>query len=110
MPGCATRRAREMSDHAQASPDNLIDALLVGLSPDQSAVALANLLNRAGARLHTLARAQAAAHKEQQAWPAWAQLQNASRGLVLQTSTCRDLAARLPADPPSASAPPSPPQ
>lgn len=81
------------------SPDALLETLLAGLPPEAAASALANLLNRAGARLHTLARAQAAAHKDQPAWPAWAQLQNASRALVLQSSTCRDLAARLPREP-----------
>jgi hypothetical protein len=78
------------------TPDNLIDALIDGLEPEAAAVALAGLLNRAAGRLHTLSRAQASAHKDQPEWPAWAQLQNASRGLVLQSSTCRDLAARLP--------------
>jgi hypothetical protein len=79
--------------------DVLIDTLLVDLAPEAAAVALASLVNRAGARLHTLARAQAGQHKDQPAWPAWAQLQNASRALVLQSSTCRDLAARLPRTP-----------
>jgi hypothetical protein len=79
-----------------SSPDNLIDALVDGLAPEAAAVALAGLVNRAGSRLHTLSRAEAAAHKDQPEWPAWAQLQNASRALVLQSSTCRDLAARLP--------------
>jgi len=73
-----------------------VDALVAGLPPEAAAVALAGLLNRAAARLHTLARAQATARKAQPDWPAWAQLQNASRALVLQSSTCRDLAARLP--------------
>jgi hypothetical protein len=53
------------------------------------------LANRTVARLHALSRAEAAAHKDQPDWPAWAQLQNASRTLVLQASTCRDLALRL---------------
>jgi hypothetical protein len=79
-----------------STPDNFIDALVDGLGPEAAAVALAGLLNRAAGRLHTLSRAQASAHKDQPEWPAWAQLQNASRGLVLQSSTCRDLAARLP--------------
>jgi hypothetical protein len=53
------------------------------------------LANRTVARLHALSRAEAAARKDQPDWPAWAQLQNASRTLVLQASTCRDLALRL---------------
>jgi hypothetical protein len=87
-----------MTGSPQASPDNLIETLLEGLSPQQAAAALAGLVNRASARLHTLSRAQATAHKEQPGWPAWAQLQNASRALVLQASTCRELAGRLPAE------------
>jgi hypothetical protein len=86
-----------------STPDNLIDALIDGLEPEAAAVALAGLVNRAAGRLHALSRAAASAHKEQPEWPAWAQLQNASRALVLQSSTCRDLAARLPGEPPSAS-------
>jgi hypothetical protein len=86
-----------------SSPDNLIEVLIDGLGPEASAVALAGLVNRAAARLHTLSRAEASAHKDQPEWPAWAQLQNASRGLVLQSSTCRDLAARLAGPPPSTS-------
>jgi hypothetical protein len=46
-------------------------------------------------RLHNVARAEATARKNQPDWPAWAQLQNAARSLVLQASTCRDLALRL---------------
>ncbi|MDQ6674842.1 MAG: hypothetical protein M3069_29575 [Chloroflexota bacterium] len=75
--------------------DALLTRLTEGLAPEEAALALAVLLNRAGARLHTLTRGQASARKEQPEWPAWAQLQNASRTLVLHASTCRDLAARL---------------
>ncbi len=76
--------------------DSAIDSLLeADLGPEETAARLATLLNRAAARLHTHARAEAAARKDQPEWPAWAQLQNASRTLVLQASTCRDLAARL---------------
>ena len=76
--------------------DNFIEELLRDVPAEAAAAALAGLANRVAARLHTLSRAQAAAHKDQPAWPAWAQLQNASRALVLHSSTCRDLAARLP--------------
>ncbi len=77
------------------SVEALIDGLLEGLGPEEGALALATLVNRAVARLHTLARTEAAARKAQPDWPTWAQLQNASRSLVLQASTCRDLATRL---------------
>jgi hypothetical protein len=75
--------------------DALIDRLIEGLAPEQVAVALTTLAHRSVTRLHSLSRAQATASKDQPEWPAWAQLQNASRALVLQASTCRDLAAKL---------------
>ena len=76
-------------------PDEVLDGLLAQRQPEEAALALAVLINRAVARLHTLSRGEATARKEQPDWPLWAQLQNASRALVLQASTCRDLAARL---------------
>jgi hypothetical protein len=75
--------------------DALIDGLTEGRPPEEAALALATLAHRAVTRLHTLSRAQASARKDQSDWPLWAQLQNASRALVLQASTCRDLAAKL---------------
>jgi hypothetical protein len=69
--------------------------LVDDLEPEAAAQVLAQVINRAAARLHSLSRAQAAARKEQPDWPQWAQLQNAARALILQASTCRDLAARL---------------
>jgi hypothetical protein len=89
----------EQPPHGQADYQALADTLLTtvveGLGPADAALALAVLVNRASARLHNLSRGEATAHKEQPEWPAWAQLQNASRSMVLQASTCRDLAARL---------------
>jgi hypothetical protein len=79
----------------QAEADRALAELLSGLSAEQAALALATLSNRVATRLHTLARAEASARKGQPDWPAWAQLQNASRTMVLQASTCRDLARRL---------------
>ena len=78
-----------------SDPDALLKSLVEGVPAEEAALRLASLLNRAAARLHTLARAESAARKEQPDWPTWAQLQNASRALVLQASTCRDLAQRL---------------
>ena len=83
------------SDDFQALADGLLASLAEGRRPEEAALALAVLLNRAGTRLHNLTRGEASARKEQPDCPAWAQLQNASRTLVLQASTCRDLAARL---------------
>jgi hypothetical protein len=79
----------------QAVADQTLDGLVAELAPEEAALAVAVLVNRAVGRLHNLSRAEATARKEQPDWPIWAQLQNASRSLVLQASTCRDLAARL---------------
>jgi hypothetical protein len=79
----------------QVDADTALGQLTDGLPPEQVVLALAVLANRTVARLHTVSRGEAAAHKDQPQWPTWAQLQNASRNLVLQASTCRDLAARL---------------
>jgi hypothetical protein len=84
-----------MSSAPSRGPDVLIDALLEGLGSEEAAQALSTLINRAVTRLHNLSRTEATARKDQPDWPIWAQLQNASRSLVLLASTCRDLAARL---------------
>jgi len=75
--------------------DAILGPVVDDLPPEAAAQALAQLVNRASARLHVLSRNQAAARKDQADWPQWAQLQNAARALILQASTCRDLASRL---------------
>jgi hypothetical protein len=85
---------------SQSEPEAVIAELVAGLSSEEAAQRLAVLVNRGVARLHALARAEATARKGAADWPVWAQLQNASRSLVLQASTCRDLANRLVASPP----------
>src|SRR5262249_9680675 len=80
---------------AQQRADAQLEALLAGLEPQQAALALAVLAHRAAARLHACGRGEATGRKGQAEWAAWAQLQNAARALVLASSTCRDLAARL---------------
>ena len=92
-PGKPDKREEERDFQAEA--DAYLAQLLGGLGVDEAALALAVLGNRVATRLHSLARAEAGARKGQPDWPAWAQLQNASRNAVLQASTCRDLAARL---------------
>ena len=77
------------------SADELLESLIGELPPEAAAQALAMLVNRGATRLHNLARGEASARKDTPGWPAWAQLQNAARSLVLQSSTCRDLANRL---------------
>lgn len=80
----------------QAEVDAYLTQLVEGVPAEAAAQTLAGVLARAAARLHTLSRAEAAARKGAPDWPAWAALQNASRSAVLQCSTCRDLARRLP--------------
>jgi hypothetical protein len=79
----------------QERADQLLESLIEALSTEEQALALALLANRTATRLHNLSRAEAQARKGQDSWPSWAGLQNVARALVLQTSTCRDLAARL---------------
>jgi hypothetical protein len=79
----------------QARADAQLAALVEGLEPNQAALVLTVLINRAATRLHIVGRTEAAASKGQPSWAVWAQLQNAARALVLHSSTCRDLAARL---------------
>ena len=79
----------------QAEADAALSQFISGLPADEAAVALALLANRTAVRLHTLSRTEAADRKDQPDWPGWAQLQNATRTMVLQASTCRDLALRL---------------
>jgi hypothetical protein len=80
---------------SSTDPEAVLAPLVDDLAPEEAARVLAQLVNRAAARLHALSRGQAAARKEQADWAQWAQLQNAARALILQTSTCRDLANRL---------------
>ena len=79
----------------QALADAAIDQLMADQPATEASLALAVLINRAVTRLLNLSRTQAAARRQQPEWPTWAQLHNASRSLVLQASTCRDLAAKL---------------
>ena len=74
------------------------------LKDQQDPEALVTVLHRTAVELNKLARAQAAATKGSAEWGGWAGLQNATRGLVLQASTCRDLVKKLK---PSASQAPS---
>jgi hypothetical protein len=79
----------------QSLADEALGGVVDELPGQEAALALAVLINRAATRLHALSRGEATARKEQPDWAVWAQLQNVSRSLVLQASTCRDLASRL---------------
>ncbi len=84
----------------QAAADGALAQLTADLPPEAAALALALVLRRSATQLHTLSRQRATALRGEPAWPSWAALQNATRGALLQASTCRDLAAKL--SPPSA--------
>ncbi len=79
----------------QGRVDALIRDLATGLAPAEETYLLAVLANRAASELHRVARAEASARKGADDWGNWAALQNAARTLVLQSSTCRDYAARV---------------
>jgi hypothetical protein len=79
----------------QAEADELIKGLAAGLDPAEAAYGVAVIANRAAAELNRLTRAEATARRGTPEWGNWAALQNAARGVVLQSSTARDLAARL---------------
>ena len=79
----------------QADADRLIKELADGLGPEEAVYTVAVIANRAAAEMHRLARAEATARKGTPEWGSWAAFQNAARNLVLQSSTARDLAAKL---------------
>lgn len=78
----------------QAEADAYIAGATQELGAEEGALALSVLANRAATRLHNLAREQALARKGAPEWATWAALQNATRNVVLQASTARDLAAK----------------
>ncbi len=80
---------------AQARIDALLREQVTSLSAEEATYLLATIVNRAAGELHRRARQEAGQHRESDAWGSWAALQNASRSLILQSSTCRDLAAKL---------------
>lgn len=86
----------------QAEADRLIKELVAGVTAEENssgspaaAYAVAVLANRAAAEMHRLTKNEAAARRGAPEWGNWAAFQNAARNLVLQSSTARDLAAKL---------------
>ena len=79
----------------QGEADRLIKELAAGLATEQTAYAVAVLANRAAGEAHRLAKVEAAARRGTPEWGSWAAFQNAARSLVLQSSTMRDVAAKL---------------
>ena len=62
---------------------------------DRDVELLVLLLHRTAVELNKSARANATTTKGTRDWGAWAGLQNTTRGLVLQASTCRDIVRKL---------------
>jgi hypothetical protein len=79
----------------QARADRLLGELLAGLDEEQAVYAAAVLANRTANELHRRVRGGANSRRGGENWGVWAGLQNVARNLVLQSSTCRDAAARL---------------
>jgi hypothetical protein len=68
------------------------------ISSEDDPELLVLLLHRAAVELNKSARARSTQLKGTPDWGAWAGLQNTTRGLVLQASTCRDLVRKLKSD------------
>ncbi len=79
----------------QQEIERFIRAKSDGLSPEEAALVVAQIVSRAAAELHRLARAEAVRLKGTAEWGQWASLQNAARAAVLQAASCRDVASRL---------------
>jgi hypothetical protein len=62
---------------------------------DRDVELLVLLLHRTAVELNKSARAKATSSKGTPEWGAWAGLQNTTRALVLQASTCRDIVRKL---------------
>ncbi|MGH2355826.1 MAG: hypothetical protein ACRDI2_05360 [Chloroflexota bacterium] len=75
--------------------DDAIRGVSAAERPEQAALTLAAIANRAIAELNKLARAEANRHRGQPAWGSWAGLANTARDAVLRVSTCRKTAAEL---------------
>jgi hypothetical protein len=73
----------------------LLSEALRSEDPLEQAADIAAVLHRASVELLKLARTQATATKGEPEWGSWAGLQNTTRSLVLQASTCRDLIGKI---------------
>lgn len=86
------------ADEARAIPREVDDAIRLAATterPEQAALTLAAIANRAIAELNKLARAEANRRRGQPDWGTWAGLANTARDAVLKVSTCRKVALEL---------------
>lgn len=63
--------------------------------PEEAALTLAAIANRAIAELNKMARAEANNRRGQPDWGSWAGMSNAARDAVLKLATCRKIATEL---------------
>ena len=75
--------------------DAAIRAVATAERPEDAALTLASIANRAVAELNKLARAEGNARRGQPDWGAWAGLANSARDAILRVATCRKTAAEL---------------
>jgi hypothetical protein len=75
--------------------EDAIRAVGSGGTPEQDALTLAAIANRAIAELNKLARAEANARRGQPEWGAWASLANTARDAVLKLAAARKVAGEL---------------
>ena len=75
--------------------EEAIRAAAAGGAPEQDALTLAAIANRAIAELNKLAKAEANARRGQPEWGAWAGLANTARDAVLKLAAARRVAGEL---------------
>jgi len=75
--------------------EEAIKSILEKNSREDAALILAYVARKAAIELHKLAREEANRRKGGPDWGRWASLMNAARELVLNTTTSRDVAARI---------------
>lgn len=92
-----TKGPSESEDQRPIPSD--VDQAIRGVSqeenPEQAALTLAAIANRAIAELNKLARSQANSKRGTPEWGNWASLANSARDAALKTATCRKVATEL---------------
>lgn len=78
-----------------AEVDQAIRSIGQAQQPEQAALTLAAIANRAIAELNKLARAEANNKRGTPEWGSWASLANSARDAALKTATCRKVATEL---------------
>ena len=82
-------------ESSTALAGRLLEEALRSSDPVDQAADIVAVLHKAAVELNKVARARASATKGEPEWGSWAGLQNTTRSLVLQASTCRDLVGKI---------------